>query len=261
MMSPTRSLPDWYARHGRHDLPWRATRDRWAVLVAEVMLQQTQVARVAQMWQPFLTRFPDPPSAVAAGAGALIAAWDRLGYPRRARWLWEIASQVTRDGWPDDLTELPGVGRYTAAAVAAEADGADTVALDTNVRRVVERVVGRTLGQREAEDACRRIGAPLSGRDRLLALMDLGALVCTPRAPACNTCPLQRSCATRGPLASERRARQAPFAGSFRERRGHVLAALRAAPTAVDQLDAEALASLVADGLAEVHGSTAALPA
>jgi A/G-specific adenine glycosylase len=253
-------LPDWYARHGRHDLPWRATRDRWAVLVAEVMLQQTQVARVEQMWQPFLDRFPDPQTTAAAGVGTLIAAWDRLGYPRRARWLWEIAVRVTRDGWPEDLTELPGVGRYTAGAVAAEADDADTVALDTNIRRVVERVVGRALGQRDAEDAARQIGDPLSGRDRLLALMDLGALVCTSRAPACETCPLHDSCATRGPLAGERRSRQAPFAGSFRQRRGRVLAALRAAPTAIDQLDTEALASLVTDGLAEVHGTTAALP-
>jgi A/G-specific adenine glycosylase len=230
------------------------------VLVAEVMLQQTQVARVEQMWQPFLARFPDPQRAAAAGAGALIGAWDRLGYPRRARWLWETASVVTRDGWPEDLTTLPGVGRYTAGAVAAEADDADTVALDTNIRRVVERVVGRKLGQRDAEDACRRIGEPLTGRDRLLALMDLGALVCTARAPACATCPLYGACATRGRLADERRSYQAPFAGSFRERRGRVLAALRRAPTAVDQLDAEALASLVTDGLAVVRGATAALP-
>jgi A/G-specific adenine glycosylase len=253
-------LAHWYATHGRHTLPWRATRDRWAVLVAEVMLQQTQVARVEQMWEPFVTRFPDPETAAAAGAGALIAAWGRLGYPRRARRLWEIASRVTEHGWPDDLTELPGVGRYTAGAVAAEADDADTVAIDTNIRRVVERVEGRRLGQRDAEDATRRLGGRLSGRDRLLALMDLGALVCTARTPACATCPARRTCATRGPLAGERRARQAPFAGSFRQRRGHVLAALRAAPTRVDQLDAEALASLVTDGLAEVRGSTAALP-
>jgi A/G-specific adenine glycosylase len=256
-----RPLSEWYFAHGRHELPWRATRDRWAVLVAEVMLQQTQVARVEQMWEPFLARFPDPPTAAAAGAGALIAAWDRLGYPRRARWLWEAAARVAEHGWPADLTELPGVGRYTAGAVAAEADGANTVALDTNIRRVVERVAGRALPQREAEAECRRLGGPLSGRDRLLALMDLGALVCTPRAPKCDACPLRRSCATRGVRADERRSRQAPFAGSFRQRRGRVLAALRIAPTAVEQLDAEALASLVADGLAEVHGAKAALPA
>lgn len=254
------SLSAWYATNGRHDLPWRATRDRWALLVAEVMLQQTQVARVEQMWQPFLDRFPDPQTAAAAGAGALIAAWDRLGYPRRARRLWESASHIAERGWPDDLTELPGVGRYTAGAVAAEAHDADTVALDTNIRRVVERVAGRRLPQREAEAEYRRIGGRLTGRDRLLALMDLGALVCTPRAPTCGACPLHAGCATRGPLADERRSRQAPFAGSFRQRRGRVLAVLRVAPTAVDELDAEALASLVTDGLAEVRGRTAALP-
>jgi A/G-specific adenine glycosylase len=224
------------------------------------MLQQTQVARVEQMWAPFLARFPDPDRAAAAGAGALIGAWDRLGYPRRARRLWEIASRVAHHGWPSDLTELPGVGRYTAGAVAAEADEADTVALDTNIRRVVERVAGRRLGQRDAEDAARRLGGLLSGRDRLLALMDLGALVCTKRSPACAGCPLQRSCASRGPLADERSSRQAPFAGSFRQRRGRVLAALRVTPTPIEQLDGDALASLVVDGLAVVDGPTAALP-
>jgi A/G-specific adenine glycosylase len=258
--APTPSLPEWYATHGRHALPWRATRDRWAVLVAEVMLQQTQASRVEQHWALFLARFPDPKTCADAGAGALIAAWGRLGYPRRARRLWEIACEVSLHGWPENLADLPGVGRYTAGAVAAEADDADTVALDTNIRRVVERVVGRTLPQRDADDACRRLGGRLSGRDRLLALMDLGALVCTARAPACDKCPLRHSCATRGPLAGERRARQAPFAGSFRQRRGRVLAALRLAPTPVEQLDADALASLVTDGLAEVRGATAALP-
>jgi A/G-specific adenine glycosylase len=168
---------------------------------------------------------------------------------------------VAEHGWPDDLTELPGVGRYTAGAVAAEADAADTVALDTNIRRVVERVAGRRLGQREADDSVRRLGGELSGRERLLALMDLGALVCTKRNPACARCPLRSSCATRGVLADERASRQAPFAGSFRQRRGQVLAALRNAPTSVDQLDGDALASLVDDGLAEVHGRVAALPA
>jgi A/G-specific adenine glycosylase len=261
LMRSTVRLAQWYVAHGRHDLPWRATRDRWAVLVAEVMLQQTQVARVEQMWEPFLTRFPDPQTAAGAGPGALIAAWDRLGYPRRARRLWEIAVRVTEHGWPDDLTELPGIGRYTAGAVAAEADDADTIALDTNIRRVVERVAGRRLGQRDADDAARELGGDLSGRDRLLALMDLGAVLCTKRNPHCAPCPLRDACATRGVLADERTARQAPFAGSFRQRRGRVLAALRNAPTSVDELDADALASLIDDGLAEIHGSVAALPA
>ena len=187
------SLIEWYEANGRHALPWRATRDRWSLLVAEVMLQQTQVGRVEQVWDSFLARFPDPQRAAAAGPGALIAAWGRLA-------------------------------------------------------------------PRAAEAECRRIGGRLGGRDRLLALMDLGALVCTPRAPRCPACPLRRSCATRGVLAGERRSRQPPYAGSFRERRGRVLAALRVAPTAVAHLDAEALASLVTDGLAVVYGATAELP-
>src|SRR5579885_3139210 len=108
---PAPSLARWYATNGRHALPWRATRDRWAELVAEVMLQQTQVARVEPVWHGFMQQFPDVHTAAAAGPGALIAAWGRLGYPRRARRLWEAAVYVVERGWPDDLTLLPGVGR------------------------------------------------------------------------------------------------------------------------------------------------------
>jgi A/G-specific adenine glycosylase len=257
---PSSPLARWYAANGRHDLPWRATRDRWAVLVAEVMLQQTQVPRVAQVWDTFMAQFSDVETAAAAGPGALIAAWGRLGYPRRARRLWETATYVVEHGWPEDLSVLPGIGRYTAGAIAAEADEADTVALDTNIRRVVERVHGRLLSPNEADAGTRALGGRLPGRDRLLALMDLGALVCTPRAPACQRCPLRTRCATRGPLDGERRARQPAYAGSFRQRRGTVLAALRLAPTPVAQLDGEALTSLVTDGLAEITGTVAMLP-
>jgi A/G-specific adenine glycosylase len=253
-------LRTWYARHGRHDLSWRTTRDRWAVLVSEVMLHQTQVVRVAEAWPAFMAQFPAPDAMARAGPGAVIAAWDRLGYPRRARRLWEAAVIVADRGWPDDLTELPGVGRYTAAAVAAQADGVDVVALDVNVRRVVERVVGRRLGDRDADDAARAIGKPLTGRDRLLALMDVGALLCRPRAPRCDECPLRAGCVARGPLDGERCSVQGRFEGSFRQRRGRVLAALRAGPTDASAMDADALSSLVADGLAAVDGATASLP-
>lgn len=256
-------LAAWYERHGRHELPWRRSRDRWAVLVAEVMLHQTQVSRIVSAWPAFLARFPDPESAVAAGPGALIEAWGRLGYPRRARRLWDAAAVVAAHGWPDDLTALPGVGRYTAAAVAAEADHDDeAIGVDVNIRRVVERVEGTRLAERAAEAAAVAVAAPLTGRDRLLSLMDLGALVCTAREPRCDACPLYGTCASRGPHAAEarRRARQPAYRGSFRHRRGDVLARLRVAPAAVGELDAEALASLVADGLAETHDGTAALP-
>jgi A/G-specific adenine glycosylase len=255
------SLGRWYDRDGRHDLPWRQTRDRWAVLVSEVMLQQTQVARVLDAWPRFLERFPDPTTTAAAGPGAVISAWDRLGYPRRARWLWEAAVRIDEQGWPDDLTDLPGVGRYTAGAVRALADGADVPAIEVNVRRVVERVAGRPLSTRAAESESVRLGRGLAPRDRLLALMDVGARLCRPRSPACGDCPLRRRCATRGPLVDETRHRQKPFEGSFRQRRGRVMARLRAEPSvAVDDLDPEALRSLVADGLAVVTGGAAGLP-
>jgi A/G-specific adenine glycosylase len=254
------TLGRWYEESGRHDLPWRATRDRWAVLVSEVMLHQTQVPRVAAVYDAFLDRFPTPGAMAAAGPGAVIEAWGRLGYPRRARRLWEAAVTIDEQGWPDDLTALPGVGRYTAAAVTAQADGLDVPAIEVNIRRVVQRVTGRRLTEREAEAAMVRVGRPLRGRDRLLALMDIGAMLCRPRAPRCPECPLRRRCTTRGPFPDEPRARQAPFAGSFRQRRGEVMARLRVRPVPADELDAEALASLVADGLAVVVGGNARLP-
>ena len=123
------ALPAWYTEHGRHDLPWRATRDRWAVLVSEVMLAQTQVGRVAERWAGFMERFPTPEAMAVAPPGDVIAAWGNLGYPRRARRLWESATRIADSGWPPDLTELPGVGRYTADAVAAQVDGIDAPAV------------------------------------------------------------------------------------------------------------------------------------
>jgi len=257
---PGSPLARWYAANGRHDLAWRQTRDRWAVLVSEVMLHQTQVPRVAVVWPSFMARFPDPATMAAAGPAAVITAWDRLGYPRRARRLWEAAVRITDEGWPDDLTELPGIGRYTARAIAAQCDDADVAAVEVNVRRVVERVEGRRLTTTEAEDAAVRIARPLRGRDRLLALMDVGALLCRPREPRCGECPLRRRCATRGPLPHEAARPRQRFEGTFRQRRGHVMARLRAGPVAARELDAEALRSLVADGLAERDGRYARLP-
>jgi len=224
------------------------------------MLHQTQVARVEAAWAELIGKFPDPGTMAAAGPDEVIAAWGRLGYPRRARRLWEAAVAIDRDGWPRDLTTLPGVGRYTGRAIECQTEDLDVPAVEVNVRRVVERVVGRALTEREAEEASRRVGRPLVGRDRLLALMDLGATVCRARAPRCDACPITRRCAAHGPLPHEAtRRRQAPFAGSFRQRRGAVMARLRAGPTPLAQLDAEALGSLVVDGLAETSGHRARL--
>ena len=255
----------WYARHGRHDLPWRATRDRWAVLVSEVMLQQTQVSRVAGVWPGFMARFPTPEAMAAAGAGEVIAAWGTLGYPRRARRLWEAAGQIAAAGWPADLTDLPGVGRYTAEAIRAQVDGHDAPAIETNIRRVVERRAGRALTPAEAAADSRDAGRPLTGRDRLLALMDIGALLCRPRVPRCPECPLAPSCATAAAGASPdpalgRRPRQPAYEGSFRQRRGRVLAELRAGPRPSAEVDPAALASLIEDGLATLDGPLARLP-
>lgn len=224
------------------------------------MLHQTQVARVAVAYDQFLAQFPTPRAMAAAGPGAVIAVWGRLGYPRRARRLWEAAVIIDAEGWPDDLTTLSGVGRYTAGAVAAEADDADVPAVDVNIRRVLERVRGTRLTTKEAERAMVEIGRPLRARDRLLALMDVGAVLCRPRDPRCGECPLRRRCATRGPLPDERRSHQGPFAGSFRQRRGHVMARLREGSVPASEVDAAVLASLVDDGLAVVEHGTAHLP-
>jgi A/G-specific adenine glycosylase len=248
------ALGAWYERRGRHDLPWRHHRDRWPVLVSEVMLQQTQVPRVLTAWPAFIARFPTAEACAAAEPGEVIRSWGRLGYPRRARRLWEAAVIVARDGWPEPLTVLPGVGRYTAGAIRAQADDADVAACDVNIRRVVERVHGGRLGPVAAETAAVAVAAPLRGRDRLLALMDVGATLCRPRDPRCGECPLAAGCTSRGPHAEEgRTSRPAPYAGSFRQRRGDVLAVLRDhAAHDVAVLDADALASLVTDGLAVV---------
>lgn len=255
------ALARWYRAHGRHDLPWRASRDRWRVLVSEVMLHQTQVPRVAAVWDAFIARFPTPDAMAAAGPGAVIEAWGRLGYPRRALRLWESSVQIADDGWPDDLTTLPGVGRYTAAAIRAQADDApDAIGTEVNIHRVCERVAGDACTPKQAEPVAVRIAKPLVGRDRLLALMDLGATVCTARAPRCDECPIRDLCETCGVRADETRRRQPRFEGSFRQRRGIVMAKLRAGSTPTIELDGEALASLLDDGLAEVTRGRAHLP-
>jgi A/G-specific adenine glycosylase len=190
----------------------------------------------------------------------VIAAWGRLGYPRRARRLWESAVIISERGWPDDLTTLPGVGRYTAAAIRAQADDADEVAAEVNIRRVAERAAGRRLTAREAEQTARDLARPLTGRDRLLALMDVGALLCKPRDPKCNECPIRQCCTSQGPRDDEKRRSAPKYEGSFRQRRGEVLARLRAGAAETDDLDAKALASLVDDGLAAIEGTIATLP-
>ena len=216
----------WYGEHGR-DLPWRGTRDPYAILVSEVMLQQTQAARVVPRWQAWLERWPSAKALAAAPTADVLREWQGLGYNRRAVSLQRAAQVVAERGWPDDLTELPGVGPYTAAAVACFAFGRDVLPVDVNVRRVQERT-----GESFDHDCAQ-------------ALMDLGATVCIARVPRCGACPLAAACPSRGRRFEPLR-RQGAFEGSFRQRRG---AALRALLAGDQPDDAEAVAALVRDGL------------
>jgi A/G-specific adenine glycosylase len=225
-----------------------------------VMSCQTQVDRAMAALGPFLEQFPTPQAAATAGQAALVTAWGRLGYPRRARDLHAAACQIVASGWPTELDSLPGVGPWVAAAVAAQVDDADTLACDVNVRRVGQRYLGVASADRHLADELRTRLAPLRGRDLLLALVDLGAGCCTRVDPSCARCPLQSSCASTGPLAGEAvPARQSRFAGSLRQRRGQVIGDLRRGATLVEQLPPDALASLVADDLVVVSDGYARL--
>jgi A/G-specific adenine glycosylase len=230
----------WYGESSR-DLPWRRTRDPYAILVSEVMLQQTQVARVLPRYSEWLVRWPTVEALAAASPAEVIRAWQGLGYNRRAINLHRAAVIVAESGWPQDLTSLPGIGRYTADAIACFAYGDDILPQDVNVRRVLDRT-----GERFPA-ACAQ------------ALMDLGATVCLARVPRCGVCPLAGRCPSRGRRYEPLR-RQSRFEGSFRQRRGQTLRVLARGPKPVDELDGRALEALAADGLVAVSGGVASLP-
>jgi A/G-specific adenine glycosylase len=234
------ALLAWFATHGR-DLPWRGTRDPYAILVSEVMLQQTQVERVIPRYLAWLERWPTVAALAAAAAADVIRAWQGLGYNRRAINLHRAAQLIAARGWPDNLTELPGVGQYTAAAVRSFALGEHVLPIDTNVRRVQERT---------AHSFDWRCGQ---------ALMDLGARICLARVPRCAVCPLAKDCPSRGRRYEPLR-RQGPLEGSFRERRARTLRAVAQAPKGVWELDSEAVAALERDGLVRIRGEQVALP-
>jgi A/G-specific adenine glycosylase len=233
-------LLDWFAREGR-DLPWRRTCDPYAILVSEVMLQQTQVPRVAPRYTAWLERWPTVGSLAAATPADVIRAWQGLGYNRRALNLHRAACRVAEHGWPDDLTELPGVGRYTADAVGAFAFGRPVLPLDVNIRRV-QRRTGFAFDPECAQ-----------------ALFDLGATVCLARVPRCGGCPLADACPSRG-TRDEPERRQGPFEGSFRQRRAGTLRVVADGARPLGELDAEAVESLEREGLVVVEGALVALP-
>jgi A/G-specific adenine glycosylase len=243
----------WYGEHGR-DLPWRRTHDPYAILLSEVMLQQTQVPRVVPRYTEWLERWPTVESLAAASPADVIAAWQGLGYNRRAVNLHRCARAVVAlGGFPREpamLERLPGIGAYTAAAIACFAFGAQIAAPDVNARRVL----ARAFGDPELPPP------PGHAYDWNQALFDLGATVCIARRPRCDACPLRPGCPSAGTVYSPER-KQSRFEGSFRQRRGELLRALTAAgPMPVAGLDRPALEALVADGLAVVDGGRAALP-
>jgi A/G-specific adenine glycosylase len=233
-------LLEWYEENGR-DLPWRRTRDPYAILVSEVMLQQTQAARVVPRYVAWLERWPTAKALAAASRADVIREWQGLGYNRRALNLQRAACRVAASGWPSDLTSLPGVGPYTAAAVGCFAFGRRVLPVDVNVRRVLERT-GGSFDHTHAQ-----------------ALMDLGATVCIARVPRCGTCPLAGSCPSRGRRFEPLR-KQGPFEGSFRQRRAATLRLVATQPRRLTELDADAVAALERDELVHVEDELVRLP-
>ncbi|WP_446724138.1 A/G-specific adenine glycosylase [Microbacterium sp. K36] len=284
-------LHGWYAEHAR-DLPWRrpdfhAAFGAWGVLVSEFMLQQTPVTRVIPHLDAWLTRWPTPRAMAAASPAEVVQQWANLGYPRRALWLHRAAVEVVeRHGGVvprdvDALLALSGIGDYTARAVAVFAYGDRHPVVDTNTRRVLARAIeGRAQpGSPSRRDLALMAAIlpedPVAASVINAAAMELGATVCTSRAPQCERCPLADACAWLAagqPDTGDERRRQAAYEGSDRQARGAVLRLLRAATPAAVPLTAvlpewpdarqrdRAIDSLIADGLAEADGEGLSLP-
>jgi A/G-specific adenine glycosylase len=268
-------LLDWYGRAQR-DLAWRRQGvTPWQILVSEFMLQQTPVARVEPIWRDWIERWPTPSATAAASAADVLRAWGKLGYPRRAKRLHECAKVIAdrfSDAVPQEvetLLTLPGVGAYTARAVACFAYGKRVPVVDTNVRRVVARVVHGVADSRPSQYDLHHVAALLPNDARAprfsVAMMELGATVCTARAPRCGLCPLS-VCAWRSngfPASAGVARRPQGYAGTDRQVRGRLLDVLRAntSPVTRAQLDVawltdtaqrdRALDSLLIDGLVE----------
>jgi A/G-specific adenine glycosylase len=250
-----RHLLEWYGIH-RRPLPWRETRDPYALLVSEVMLQQTQASRVIPYYEAFLARFPTATALAGAKTRDVLEAWSGLGYNSRALRLQAAARVVASDGWPDDLTDLPGVGPYTAAAVGSFAWDREQAALDTNARRVIERFDAATYTPAALSRRAAELVPPGRAADFNQAMMELGATVCRPRAPRCGDCPIRDGCATRaagGPAPPPRRRGAERFEDSDRWARGRIVAALLAGAPLPADLSPErrerVLAALERDGL------------
>jgi A/G-specific adenine glycosylase len=261
----------WYRRSGR-DLPWRRTHDPYRVLVSEVMLQQTQVSRVLPAYRRFLRRFPTLRALSLAPLGDVLREWSGLGYNRRARDLHEIARRHP-SGLPPTvagLDALPGVGAYTASAVACFALGQTAAFADTNIRRVLGRaLLGHTATDREAVELDARFGSRRMSARWHHALMDIGATICTAKRPRCDVCPVRAICSYRG-IEKRSPRKQSPFRGSDRRVRGAIVRHLATSTRGVtlDSLrtrinDARVprlVLVLAQEGLVEVSSETIRLP-
>ena len=264
----------WVAARLRQ-LPWRDTRDPWAILVSEIMLQQTGVQRVLPKWEAFMDAFPEPQVCADSDLGDVLRLWQGLGYPRRARNLHRAAGEIVEHhggNVPSDLASLlalPGIGPYTARAVQVFAFEIDAAVVDVNVARILARVQGRRLTSREAQSLADGLVPEGESWTWNQAIMDLGALVCRPD-PRCSECPIRTMCAWRGegPDPSTGSAgvgsRQSPFEGSDRQARGRLIKALGNGMVAMTDIGsvmgrpqevAESLAhGLVEEGLIRRHG-------
>ena len=267
------ALLSWSART-RRDLPWRHTRDPWAILVSEVMLQQTQVARVVPKYHAFLERFPTAPACAASTVADVVREWAGLGYNRRALNLHRAAvAVVERHGgvFPDNLDALmalPGVGPYTARAVLTFAFGRDIGIVESNTGRVLARVAGRPLSPADAQRVADELVPEGEGWAWNQAMIDLGATVCLRRAPKCGECPVAVRCRWHaGPDPAAPANKQSTFGGSDRQGRGRLVDAMRLRPVDLDDIPTAAgwpddparahrvADTLIADGLAiEVDG-------
>jgi len=256
------------------DLPWRFTRDPWEILVAEVMLQQTQVARVIPKWVAFLERFPDPETCAASPLSEVLVLWQGLGYPRRARNLRATARHVVEhhDGrLPDELSALlalPGIGPYTGRAVLAFAYERDVAVVDTNIARILARVAGERLTPKRAQSIADESVPMGEGWTWNQVVMDLGATTCRPD-PICGECPLASTCTwfLAGRPAPDPAigsagvsTKQARFEGSDRQARGRVLKALGSGARRASDFERRIVDSLVADGLVEETDGELRLP-
>lgn len=233
---------DWWTANAR-ELPWRSSRDVYAVWASEVMSAQTTVARAAEAWVRWMQRWPTVEALARASLADVLGEWQGLGYPRRARDLHRSARIVVESGWPEDLTELPGVGAYVAAAIRCFALEEPVLPLDVNVKRVLRR---RFPGRVDISGDPWRAGQ---------AMMEFGQRICSAR-PRCELCPVRAGCTGSEDL--ERRPgprRQKPFAGSLRQRRGRLLARVIAdGGVPVEDADREAAAGLADDGLVVLAG-------